>query len=689
MPDIVRKNMGQSIFNFKHLYLLFIFLYGTFLNAQVKEPVRIGVYDNSPKIFINKEGKAAGIFVEIIDEISKKEDIEIEYVAGEWNTLMIMLQQGKIDVLPDFANSTERDSHFTINTIPVLSSWIEAFSLKGAGIHSVKDLNNKTIGLLDGSVQEKYFREELPEKLSLSYELKTFKDYAESVEALENSKIDILIADRFLYFSEHLSEEISPTGIIFRPSDLFFAFQKNADPDLVNLFDKNLAKLKNDPHSEYYEILHTWFDPVMRVDRPNYFLWVLTGLLAVLLIVLIFTLLLKYQVKVTTRALWKRNRQLSLAKEKAEENERLKSIFLQNMSHEIRTPMNGIIGFLSLLKEPNLDPESREKYIDIVNKSGERLLTTINNIIEISKIDSRQIKVRNSEVDLIEIVTFYHNFFLPQAKEKGLDLILNCNIPEERSVVFTDKFILDNILTNLINNALKFTSKGAVELGASLQKNKVEFYIKDSGIGIPEGRQNAIFERFVQANLNMTRAHEGSGLGLAIVKAYVEILKGEIWLESKEAEGSTFYFTIPYLPVENPTRSEEPDLLPEKLQGEHLKILIAEDDNISFLFIQQLLNLPGITIFRATDGKKAIDLARQNPDLTLILMDIKMPVINGIEATREIRKFNSVVPIIAQSAYTFSGEQEKALEAGCNNYITKPIKKSKLLELLKLYAKEI
>lgn len=678
--------MGAIKFHRKALSLLFFLLTGPSLWSQIKEPVRIGAYDNSPKIFIDDDGRAAGIFVDIISEISEKEDLEVKYVFGEWAELKKALLAGQIDVLPDFTHSREEDSLFTLNAIPVLSSWLEAYSLKGAEIHSVRDLKHKKIGVLEGSVQSNIFAEDLSHPSFTDFQLKVFNGYPKAVRALKNGEIDLLVASRFYYFSDDFSKEITPTGIILRPADLFFAFNKNVDPDLVNLFDRNLAAMKNDPDSSYYKILHSWFDPVLRAGKPNYFLWVLAGLLMVLLIVLIFTFLLKYQVDITTRALWRRNRQLTHAKEKAEENERLKTIFLQNMSHEIRTPMNGIIGFLSLLKESDLDPESREKYIDIVNKSGKRLLTTINNIIEISKIDSRQIDIRTSEVDLIEIISFYYNFFLPQAKEKNLDLILKCEIPEDRSTIITDKFILDNILTNLINNALKFTNKGSVELGASLQEEKVKFYVKDSGIGIPADRQKAVFERFVQANLNMTRAHEGSGLGLAIVKAYVEILNGEIWLESQEGKGSTFYFTIPYEPVKNPVKQEEPESLPDKLRGEHLKILIAEDDNISFLFIQQLLNLPEITLIRAGDGKKAIELARKYPDLSLILMDIKMPVINGIEATREIRKFNPQVPIIAQSAYTFSGEQEQAMEAGCNDYITKPINKNRLLNLIKKYS---
>jgi len=403
--------MGPILVCQKWLTFFFFLLLGPLLWAQITEPVRIGVYQNPPKIFIDDEGTARGIVVDIITEISDNADLEVEYVHGEWQDLKNALLDGRIDILPDFAYSGRRDSLFIFNSVPVLSSWLEAYSLKGAGIFSVRDLPHKKFGILEGSVQESFFSENTQKFLSPGMELKKFQGYEESIQALKNKDIDLIIASRFFYYSDYFSEEITPTGIIFRPADFFLAFNKNVDPDLVELFDQNLEHMKNDPRSEYYTILHSWYDPVLRSGRPNYFLWVLAGLLLILLIVLIFAFLLKYQVDVTTQALWRRNRQLTRAKEKAEESERLKTIFLQNMSHEIRTPMNGIIGFLSLLKEPNLDAESREKYIDIVNKSGKRLLTTINNIIEISKIDSRQIEVRNVEVDLIEIVNFYYNFF--------------------------------------------------------------------------------------------------------------------------------------------------------------------------------------------------------------------------------------------------------------------------------------
>ena len=237
-------------------------------------------------------------------------------------------------------------------------------------------------------------------------------------------------------------------------------------------------------------------------------------------------------------------KELIAAKEKAEESNRLKSHFLANMSHEIRTPMNGILGFMDLLKDINLTHEERDSYISIVNKGGERLLDTINNIVEMSKIEARQQNIDIHEVDLSEMFLDLYNFFKVQTNDKKIDLILKLQ-PDTQSIkIFTDRFKFEAILTNLIKNAIKFTSKGYIEFGNITLNEKTVFYVKDTGIGIPNDRLNAIFDRFVQADLKISRPYEGSGLGLAIVKGYMDILGGNIWVESEVGVGSTFYFTF-------------------------------------------------------------------------------------------------------------------------------------------------
>jgi len=377
---------------------------------------------------------------------------------------------------------------------------------------------------------------------------------------------------------------------------------------------------------------------------------------------------------------------LIAAKEKAEESDRLKSAFLANMSHEIRTPMSGIIGFLNLLNEPDLSDENKSVYINIVTQSGHRLLDTINDIIEVSKIESGSLQVNMSSVNVSELVGYYNGFFRQLTTQKGLEYIVNNSIPSGIRYFKTDKKKLDSIISNLIKNAIKFTPSGFVEFGCRLDYQNLIFYVKDTGVGIPEDRLGSIFERFVQADLSVSRTHEGSGLGLAIVKAYVEMLGGSITVESTVGKGTQFTFLMPYVEDDNNTISQEPSVSDKKLLREGTKILIAEDDFASFLYLQKALMGDGVTFIRSTNGEETVEIVKSNSDISVVLMDIKMPGMSGLDATRKIRQFNKSIPIIAQTAYSLSGDRDLAIEAGCNDYISKPINRKELQNLIKKYT---
>jgi len=374
--------------------------------------------------------------------------------------------------------------------------------------------------------------------------------------------------------------------------------------------------------------------------------------------------------------------QLLEAKERAEESDRLKSAFLANMSHEIRTPMNGILGFSELLKTPGLTGDEQQKYIRIIEKSGARMLNIINDIVDISKIEAGLIKLKMSESNINEQVEFIYTFFKPEVEAKGMKLSFNNPLPAKEATITTDREKLYAILTNLVKNAIKYTEEGEIEVGYSKKGGTLEFYVKDTGIGIPEDRQAAIFERFVQADIEDTKARQGAGLGLAITKSYVEMLGGKIWVESEEGSGSTFYFTLP-CNAESVIETITQQLVSSGKTDttRKLKILIAEDDEVSGMLIDITVKKFGKEILKVRTGVEAVEACRDSPDIDLILMDIRMPEMGGYEAAKQIRKFNKVVVIIAQTAYGLSGDREKSIEAGCNDYISKPINKDELLSL--------
>lgn len=386
----------------------------------------------------------------------------------------------------------------------------------------------------------------------------------------------------------------------------------------------------------------------------------------------------------------KADKDLRNALEKATESDRLKSAFLANMSHEIRTPMNGILGFASLLKEPDLSGKEQQQYVQIIEKSGARMLNIINNIVSISKIESGLMEVDICESNINEQIEYIYTFFKAAIEGKGMQFLFKSPLPSSKAIIKTDREKLYAILTNLVKNAIKYSEEGIIELGYVPKGKYIEFYVKDSGIGIKSTRQEAIFERFIQADITDKNAYQGAGLGLSISKAYVEMLGGKLWVESEKGIGSTFYFTIPYSSETDDKKTIIQDVTKGIVENKtkNLKILIAEDDETSEMLMTIEINAISKEILIAKTGIEAVEVCRNNPDIDLILMDIQMPEINGYEATRQIRKFNKEVIIIAQTAYGLSGDREKAIEAECNDYISKPIRKDELMALIQKYFKK-
>jgi PAS domain S-box-containing protein len=387
-------------------------------------------------------------------------------------------------------------------------------------------------------------------------------------------------------------------------------------------------------------------------------------------------------------------KELIEAKENAEKSDHLKSAFLANMSHEIRTPMNGILGFTELLKEPMLTGEEQKEYIDIIEKSGARMLNLINDIISISKVESGEMEISESLTNINEVIENVCTFFRPEVEEKKLKLTFITCLPGQETFIRTDKEKVAAILTNLIKNAIKFTKTGSIDVGLVTNNGYIEFFVRDTGIGVPPEQRKIIFERFRQGSESLIRNYEGAGLGLSISKAYVEMLGGKIRVEANQEDGlsnkpaerigSVFSFTIPYN-RDYEIKTADKTLIPgskKENQIRNHKILLVEDDKISELLMSIIINRISNKVSKVSTGADAIDMCRKNPDIDLILMDIKMPDMDGYEATRQIRKFNRNVIIIAQTAYALFDDREKAINSGCNDYISKPINLIKLQRMI-------
>lgn len=398
-------------------------------------------------------------------------------------------------------------------------------------------------------------------------------------------------------------------------------------------------------------------------------------------------------VKDRTQELEKANLELQLAINKAEESDRLKTAFLANMSHEIRTPMNAIIGFSLLLKDPNMSKENLDNYVDIITERGNQLLNIINDIIDISKIESGKISIHKSACNVNQLFDdLYTMFYTTKELLKKSHLELRYVKPDvfDDIIINTDATRLKQILSNLIDNAIKFTQAGFVEMGFSILDSngskKIQFYIKDSGIGISQENRSMIFNRFRQIDESHTRLFGGTGIGLSISQNLAELLGGSLTVDSKKGEGSTFYLTLPF---ETVTVVNTPKQIKksheQNFDWNDKTILITEDNPSSFLLLKTILGKTNAHILHSGNGKDAVNLCRTNPDINAVLMDIQLPEMNGYDATRKIKQNRKDLPVIVQTAHALAEDKVKSKNAGCDDFLVKPIQRDQLFEVLSKY----
>ena len=646
---------------------------------QDNDSINVAVFPYYPPYqFINDQGKMDGIFVNYLNLIEKKIDYKFKKVYYEnWANLINDSKNNKIDLILEIQHTKDKED-FLFFYPPLFESNNVIIQRKSDPI--LKGLKN--------TVDIKLI---LPNQYSIVEEIK--RKYPNIIIGLGENDVDCLQKVSNGEYDAYIAPKAVTHYLInkykFNNLSISTKIKLNYKPGIaVNKENKILQSIINKSfnaisNKEKRAILDNWLFNVITpfYEKSSFWIWVSFCFTCLLIIILFFNFYLKYIIK-------KRTIQLKDAKEKAEESDRLKTVFIQNISHEIRTPMNGIIGFSELIIKENLSLEEQKEYVKIIANNSKDLIVIIDNILEIAKLQTERISVRPEEIDLDALFENIYKKYLLKTKEKNINFVVESKQDKAFEHVLIDKPKLFKILLNLIDNAIKFTQMGSVIIQYEIIQYEIVISIKDSGIGIQKKDQETIFHSFSQSEKEISKNHGGLGLGLSIAKKNADLIGGKITFTTQENQGSTFILTIPYIPIpvnENITNKNNLKNIdkPEK----HI-ILIAEDGDVNFLFLKAILTkMPefDFIIHRAENGRKAVDICEENTNIELVLMDIKMPIMDGYEATKRIKKLRPHLPIVAQTAYSTEEDIKKAIDAGCDDFISKPVDRSLLKPILSRY----
>ncbi|MDD3875943.1 MAG: ATP-binding protein [Bacteroidales bacterium] len=398
---------------------------------------------------------------------------------------------------------------------------------------------------------------------------------------------------------------------------------------------------------------------------------------------------LKHQKEIESKneKIQKVNTRLRKALHKAKESDELKTAFLANMSHEIRTPLNGIMGFSELLLDPYYSKDELAEFGKIVHGSAKQLLNIVNDVLDISKIKSGTLELNSEKFSVNDILNDLFIIYQQKIKsdKKNIQLILKKTLEDKEAILKSDATRFRQVLTNLLDNAVKFTQNGEISFGYTVTNKKLIFFVEDSGIGIPKEKAKNVFLPFTQVDHSLTRPYGGTGLGLAIASGVAELMNGKITLQSVEGEGSTFYFHLPFTRAKTVIKKISIKDAPS-YDWSGKKILVVEDDPAAIKMCNYIISKTGATLFIAENGTNALDYyISHRKDIDLILMDIKLPDFDGCEVTRKIRLTDKEVPIIAHSAHVSMSDKSKCIDAGSTDFISKPIIKDLFLKIINRY----
>lgn len=631
-----------------------------------------------PYQFVNDKGNIDGIYIDFLELIEQKINHKFQRkVYTDWSTLVKEKKENKNDIILEIQQSPSRDEYLNFYAKLFTSPHTIVSHKDSMAYQKIEELKTKKI-----TVPKDYAIHELLKEHYSYLNITTELDDLTCLQKVNDGTYDAYIGPKAVsnYFikAENLSNLLvkNETKFSYDPG---IAVTKN-NKELNAIIKK---AVKGISYSEKEAIINNWLFNLVKPFYKTTWFWIgcLIFILSVLSIIAFINFYLKYKVKQKTK-------ELLLAKDKAEKSDLLKTNFIRNISHEIKTPMNGIIGFSEALKENNPTKTEQKEYTKIITQSANQLMEIIEDILEISALASHQIDVHADEVDLIKVLENLHASFEEKANNKKIYIRLINDIPFDKSSILIDRYKVTKILKSIIDNAIKFTSVGGVTIYSKLVNDEIQIKIEDTGIGINPKDQETIFNSFSQSEIDISKNYGGLGLGLSIAKENAKLIKGSISFTSTPEKGTIFTFKFPY----NPTKSSfiQTTISGNQPYKEKYIILVVEDEDINFIFLKTLMvkmENYDFVVHRAIDGEEAVSLCQNNDNIDLVFMDVKMPVMDGYEATKRIKKIKPNLPVIAQTAYSSEKDIKTALDSGCDGFISKPVDQQVLYDTLTRYFK--